>query len=681
MKRIETMVAVLALAVAACGGNEHACVELPSEPAAASGADESAPSPSEPDAGAAAIAPTVRDQGTLHFDGTPEVPPELHARLQQYLETRTATVQDISDDGARLLITTRFANTAQAHEVSAPLGDRHQITFGDEPIFGAAYAPDDESAVYVQADVGGNENYQIYRFDRRTGRATRLTDGLHRQPEMLLSRDGSRLAYVSNARNGRDMDLWMSDGHGPGELFLERDGDWHLLDFSRDGRRLLVQQFVSITEQRIYLVDVASRELMPISGEHASARTAIFDATGDHVLYTSDQGTEFVQLFDLRLTDLVRTEPREGMLTALTESIPWNVEDIALSPDGRTLAFTVNEDGVSTLHLLDTRTHRIRAATSDVPRGVITGLRFAREAPVLAFTVVSSALSGDAFTYDVRRNRLDRWTQSEMGGLDPASFVEPTLVHYPTFDGRQIPCFYFRPRGEGPFPVVLSIHGGPEAQARPWFYALLQYLAVEEHVAVLMPNVRGSDGYGRSYLALDDGRRREDSVRDIGALLDWLGTQPELDASRVAVYGGSYGGYMVLASLTHYSDRLRAGIDVVGIANFVTFLENTAPYRRDLRRVEYGDESDPEMRTFLAEISPVTHVDHIGTALFVAHGGNDPRVPAGEAEQIVQAVRGQGHEVWYMLADDEGHGFVRKQTRDRFTELAVLFLERALRPN
>jgi dipeptidyl aminopeptidase/acylaminoacyl peptidase len=638
-----------------------------------------------PDCPAPVEAPaTVAEQAapdtsaTVVLDGTPEVPPDLHARLQQYLETRTAVVQDIAEDGSSLLVTTRFANTSQLHEVSMPMGDRHQLTFGDEPVFGAAHVPGDENALLVQADVGGNENYQLYRLDRATGRRTQLTDGAHRHPEFLFSPDGSRLAYVSNARNGTDMDLWMSDGHGVGELFLEREGDWHLLDFSHDGAQLLLQQFVSITEQRLFVLDLASRQVRAISPtEPFSERTAVFSPDGDHVYFTSDRDGQFAQLYDFRIAALVRSTPPPDMITPLTASNPWNVEEISISPDGRTLAFTVNEDGVSVLRFFDTRTHRITVA-SGLPRGVISGLRFARAANVVAFTVTSSALSGDAFTYDVRRRAVTRWTESEMGGLDPASFVEPTLVHFAAADGRQIPCFYYRPRGDGPFPVVVSIHGGPEAQARPWFYPLVQFLAVEERVAVLMPNVRGSDGYGRDYLALDDGAHREDSVRDIGSLLDWVGGQPELDASRVAVYGGSYGGYMVLASLTHYSDRLRAGIDVVGIANFVTFLENTASYRRDLRRVEYGDESDPAMRAVLTEISPITHVDRIGTALFVAHGANDPRVPASEAEQIVHAVRSEGHEVWYMLARNEGHGFIRKENRDTFTELAVLFLERQL---
>jgi dipeptidyl aminopeptidase/acylaminoacyl peptidase len=309
---------------------------------------------------------------------------------------------------------------------------------------------------------------------------------------------------------------------------------------------------------------------------------------------------------------------------------------------------------------------------------VISGIVAARDAAVMGISIGTATSPTDAYVLDLRRRALTRWTESEIGGLDPASLIAPTRVSYPSFDGRSIPALYYRPRGEARFPVVVYIHGGPESQSRPWFTPIIQYLAGESRVAVLVPNVRGSDGYGKSYLAMDDGRRREDSVRDIGALLDWIAQQPELDASRAAVYGGSYGGYMVLASLVHFGDRLRAGVDVVGIANFVTFLENTAAYRRDLRRAEYGDESDPEMRPFLAQISPIARVSEIRSALFVAHGANDPRVPASEAEQIVRAVRASGHDVWYMLARNEGHGFLRKENRDVFTELAVMFLERHL---
>jgi dipeptidyl aminopeptidase/acylaminoacyl peptidase len=287
---------------------------------------------------------------------------------------------------------------------------------------------------------------------------------------------------------------------------------------------------------------------------------------------------------------------------------------------------------------------------------------------------------GDVHSIDLDDAALVRWTFSETGGLDSEGFVEPTLVRYPTFDEvdgatRMIPSFYYRPRGKGPFPVIIDIHGGPEGQERPYFDPLGQYALNEMGIAILAPNVRGSDGYGKSYLLLDNGFRREDSVKDIGALLDWIGRQPELDSERVAVMGGSYGGYMVLASMVRYDERLRAGIDIVGIGNFVTFLENTKEYRRDLRRVEYGDERDPEMREFLSRISPSNNASKITKPLFVIQGLNDPRVPVSESEQMVKVIRDGAGEVWYLLAKDEGHGFRKKPNRDYMHGAMVLFLE------
>lgn len=690
---MRTLALLLALALFGCASDCPAPPPCPTGPTTeATGSETPVETTALPDG--------VRDDGTVRLDGTPEIPPSLHVRLLQYLETRTATLQDLAPDGSSVILTTRFANTAQVHEVRMAMGDRHQLTFGDEPVLAAAYLPGEAREVIYQADVGGNENYQLYRLDRTTGRSTLLTDGTSRNAEFLVGRDGT-LAFTSNRRNGRDLDVYLQ---APGEAppaapFLEVSGDWHVLDVARDGRSLLLQEYVSINDARVYVIDRASRTLRRVSRTGArtsSDRAAIFSADGARAYVTSDAEGEHVELYEVDLSALeTRIEAPTGpnaRETAepavappapwrpLSRDIPWSVEELALSPDGRTLAFTTNEDGISVLRFLDTRTRRA-TVVGGLPRGVISGLRFATDAAVVGFTVTSSRSTGDVWTVAVRGRTATRWTESELGGLDPDALTEPSLEHFPTFDGRSIPTFYFRPdpaRFPGPRPVVVSIHGGPEAQSRPWFYPLLQFLATEAGIAVLLPNVRGSDGYGRTYLSLDDGRLREDSVRDIGSLLDWAATRPELDARRIAVYGGSYGGFMVLSCLTHFSDRLVAGVDIVGIANFVTFLEATADYRRELRRVEYGDESDPEMRAFLTEISPVTHVDRIGVPLFVAHGANDPRVPVGEAEQIVEAVRASGHEVWYMLARNEGHGFIRKENRDTFTELAAMFLARHL---
>ena len=280
------------------------------------------------------------------------------------------------------------------------------------------------------------------------------------------------------------------------------------------------------------------------------------------------------------------------------------------------------------------------------------------------------------YVYDLPSGKLARWTASEVGGLDPARFAEPTLVRFPSFDQRQIPAFVYRPKlaPGAKAPVLISIHGGPEGQAQPSFSALTQFNVNQLGYAVVVPNVRGSSGYGKTYLALDNGQKREDSVKDIGALLDWIATQPDLDASKVVVQGGSYGGYMVLASLMHYSDRLAGGIDTVGISHFSTFLKNTQSYRRDLRRAEYGDERDPVMAAFFDRIAPLNNAARIGKPLFVIQGANDPRVPASESRQIVDAVRAKGVRAWYLLAKDEGHGFRKKSNIDYQNGAAALFL-------
>ena len=659
--------------------------------------------------------------GNLVLQGTPEIPATLKQRLRQYLNTRRASLADLTPDGKSLLIT-----TSQVHLVKAPLGARAQLTFNDEPVRSARFVPGGSRAVTYLGDIGGNEAYQIFRLDLASGHTTLLTDGKSRHGAFAWSRDGKSLAYTSNARNGKDMDLYLGDGQDPSaaKLLLERKGHWMPMDWSPDGARLLIMNYRSINDSRLFMLDIKSRAVTRVSPEKPAAlyRDALFDSSGRYIFTATDREGEFGELYRVDLAagegpprnkqrgeagEAPRgqgakrahtgcTQPRsntasgDGSTAAaaeycsagpkwkpLTRTIKWNVERLALSSDGGTLAFTTNQGGVSELHLLDTNrlTHR---AVKGVPRGVISGLRFARGANTLGLSITGATTPGDAYTYDLRHKRLKRWTASEVGGLNPERFVEPALIRFKTFDGRKIPAFYYRPAGDGPHPVLVWIHGGPESQSRPTFRAVLQYLVVESGVAVLVPNVRGSDGYGKSYLLLDNGFKREDSVKDIGALLDWVKGRKELDADRLGVLGGSYGGYMVLASLVHYAHRITAGVDVVGISNFVTFLTNTKAYRRDLRRAEYGNELEPKMNAFLQRISPSNHADKIRSALFLAHGANDPRVPLSETDQLVEAVKKGGKETWYMVARNEGHGFRKKENRDTFWLLTILFFEKHL---
>ncbi len=626
-------------------------------------------------------APPVQGQesGNRVVENIPPIPAPLSEQLQRYSNTRSATLGGWLGDDAGLLISTRFANTAQVHQVARPGGAREQLTFYDEPVTALAANPKRNGFVFGK-DSGGSEFWQLYWFGLATRETRLLTDGRSRNQAPLWSHDGRRLAWSSTARNGKDTDVWVLDlDTGKSKPVVTSGGLWVATDFSPDARQLLTQRIVSINEVRPGTVDVAGRKLQMFPVEDGSAAFGAFRfaADGRGVYYTSDERSEFQRL---RFHDLTT-----GKVSVLSADVPWDVEEFALSDDGRFIAFVSNEDGFGVLHLLDAAT-RGEHPLPTLPRGVISDIEFSPDSRALAFAVNSANSPSDVYSIDLTRTTLERWTRSEVGGLDTARLATPDLVRFPTFDQdngrtRTIPAFYYRPRGareDRKVPVVIQIHGGPESQARPVFSAEIQYLVDRLGVAVLVPNVRGSAGYGKSYLKLDNGSKREDSVRDIGALLDWIATRPELDATRVGVYGGSYGGYMVLASMTRYNDRLRAGVDIVGISNFVTFLTHTESYRRDLRRAEYGDERDAKMREYLEKISPTTNAKNITIPLFVAQGANDPRVPASEAAQIVNSVRDNGGEVWFLEFRDEGHGFRKKSNVDYFRAATMLFWQRHL---
>lgn len=618
-------------------------------------------------------------QGDLVLDGIPEIPADLIARLDPYLNTRAASFGGWRNDGDGILILTRFGETTQVHAVHNPGGARRQLTFFPERVSGIAIPRNEQRPGFLFGrDEGGNEQFQLYAFDSRTAVATRYTDGSSRNGGASINPAGTRLAFYSTARTGRDWDIYLADLGDPDSVTLvyEASGFFVPGDFSPDGERLLLRQFVSSAESYIHILDLASGKATPIDTAPATDGTisygsVIWAPDGEHLFLVSDRDDEF---------SLLRKHHIEsGEETLLTGDIPWNVASIALSEDGAHLAISVNADGLNELYLLDTTTMERRPA-ADLPPGIISGLTWDPSGRHLGFTFNTPRSPGDAYSLDVQTGELTRWTYSEAGGLDTDTFTFPELIHYPTFDEvdgapRKIPAFVYRPEGEGPFPVLINIHGGPAAQARPFFSAVREFMIRELGMAVITPNVRGSTGYGKTFVSLDDGFLREDAVRDIGALLDWIATQDDLDPSRVITYGGSYGGYMVYASHVHFGDRLAAGVSNVGISHFVTFLESTAEYRRDLRRPEYGDERDPEMRAFLHEISPLTQAHRIRRPMLIGQGFNDPRVPYTEAEQIVQRIRENGQEVWYFLAMNEGHGFARRSNSDAYFRTVMYFLQ------
>lgn len=616
----------------------------------------------------------------LVVEGIPDIPIALVEQVKRYTEFRGAVLASWHPVQREMLISTRFCNIPQVHQVRSPLAARRQLTFFAEPPSGASFQPTKGDFFVFSKDAGGNEFSQNYRFDVATGNVTLLTDGKSRNSRGVWSTKGDRMAYTSTRRNGQDNDLYTIDPLNPKTdrlLAQVEGGGWGPMDWAPDDRQLLVLQFISVNESYIWLFDTQSGErtlLTPKGKEPVSYGGAVFSKDGKGLYVVTDRDSEFQRLGYLDLAS--------KRFTPLSDRIKWDVEDFDLSKDGKLLAFVTNEDGISVLHLLDTKTRREIPAPK-LPNGIIYGIQWRANSRELGFTYTSARSNADVYSLDIITNKIQRWTESETGGVNISNFSEAELVRWQSFDGKQISGFLYRPPKTfaGKRPVIIDIHGGPEGQSRPGFLGRQNFYLNELGVALLYPNVRGSTGYGKTFLKLDNGFLREDSVKDIGALLDWIATQPDLDPNRVLVTGGSYGGYMALAVATKYSDRIRAAINIVGISNFVTFLERTESYRRDLRRVEYGDERDPKMREFLISISPLTNAAKITKPLFVIHGKNDPRVPLNEAEQIVATVRQNGTPVWYLMAKDEGHGFARKPNVDFQFYSTVKFIQEFLLSN
>ena len=626
----------------------------------------------------ASLAQDVKPADNLVVDGIPPVPARVVAEVKRYTDSRSAAFVDWHPLRREMLIRTRFGNAAQLHHVKMPGGDRRQLTFFDDPVGEATFEADSGRYIVMVRDVGGNEFGQLYRFDLADGRITLLSDsGRSQNGAMLWSNRGDRVVYSSTRRNRSDRDLWIMDPGVPSSNRMLAElsgGGWFALDWSPDDRRLLIGEFISANQSRIWLLDIATakRELLFDDGKDSVAYGAAqFSADGRGVYFTSDKGGEFQSV---RHVDLV-----SRAVTNLAPQVKWDVEGFDLSSDRSQMAYIVNEAGPSKLYVMDLRSRRSRLVTA-LPAGVISGASWHRNGRDIAVALSSSQTASDVYSVNATTLAVTRWTESELGGIDGASLVTPTVISWKSFDGLTITGLYYRPpsRFQGKRPVIVNIHGGPEGQSRPTFLGRSNYYLNELGVAVIYPNVRGSTGYGKTFLKLDNGMKREDSVKDIGALFDWIRAQPELDASKVMITGGSYGGYMTLAVATNYDERICCSVDIVGISHFGTFLKNTESYRRDLRRVEYGDERIPEMAAFFDRISPLNNASRIRKPLFVVQGANDPRVPRTESEQMVAKVRANGSPVWYLLAKDEGHGFAKRANQDFQFYSTVLFVQNNL---
>jgi len=618
----------------------------------------------------------VAPPASLVIDGVPAVPASVVEAADRYSEYRGAQLLDWHPSARSILISTRFAETPQLHLVNMPAGDRRQLTFFKDAVRLGRFHPNAGDYIVYAKDTGGGEWFQLYRYDLTSGTSTLLTDGKSRNLLGPFSSGGNQLAYTSTRRTGKDTDLWVMNPAEPASdhlLAQLQGGGWAPLDWSPDDSKILLLEQLSINEGHLWLVDTRSGDkaaLTPREEKKVAYRDGRFSRDGKGVYVTTDRDSEFLRLAYLALTG---HEHRY-----LTTAIPWDVELIETSRDGAQLALVTNEGGGSALYLMPTNTNT-PVRVHDIPEGVIDDIRWRSNGRELAFTLSNARSPGDVYSVDVADGKLARWTESE-SEVPTQDFKTAQLVSWRSFDGRTISGFLYRPpaRFSGRRPVLIGIHGGPEGQARPDFLGRADYYVNELGIAILEPNVRGSTGYGKSFTLLDNGFLREGAYKDINALLDWIATQPDLDAGRVAVAGGSYGGHMTLAVSTFYSGRIRCSVDVVGPSNLVTFLEHTEAYRRDLRRVEYGDERDPRMREFLERIAPMNHVDQIRKPMLVVAGRNDPRVPVSESDQIVAALHRQGTPVWYIMAKDEGHGFQKKANQDYQFYATVEFLTQCL---
>ena len=611
-------------------------------------------------------------RGNLVYDGIPDRPLEAAETLDAYLSARQATPLGFAPTG-KLLILTRFGDVDQLHLVDHPLGERRQITFLREPISAAAFSPDPgRNAFFYERESDGGGGTQIYYQRPNEPAARRLTDGKSANGGAIWSNSGRQIAFFTTARDGASYDIDIVDpesGILPRLAVTGDGGTLRPLDWSGDDRKLLVLKHVSSQEDYLYIVDIESgqRRELDSAPTKVAISAAKFSRDGTGVYILSDREGDSTKLRYLNIFT--------GEKIDVSGRLPWDVERFALSGDGHYLAYVTNEGGLGKLNVVDLRTHQDLTVPKLPFAGIVDSLGFDRDGKRLVFGLSAANQPRDAYVLDLAGNRLEAWTSSEPGPIDKTKFVLPRLTQFPTFDrtdgkSREIPIYIYEPAGPGPHPVLLMLHDPPDSQFRPSFDPWIEYVVNELGFAVLAPNVRGSSGYGRSFAALDKGTLREDAVKDVGALLVWLGLDPRFDAKHVVVSGG----YLALATLVNYGDRLRGAVDFAGVTDFIGLMGTTAPYLQNLERAEFGDERDADMRMYLRRISPLTGADRISKPLLEVHGKNDACVPMLQSEELANRLRSRGGTVWILKASDEGHAFGKQQNREGYYQTFAAFL-------
>jgi dipeptidyl aminopeptidase/acylaminoacyl peptidase len=612
----------------------------------------------------------------VKVDGVPPIPLSIADAVAPYGQFRQARLLGWHPTERRILISTAFGNVPQVHEVRSPGGARTQLTFFRDGVTGVAtYDPGGRYVVFRKDTSGGGEAMQLFRYDLDSGRITMLTDGRSRFGVPAWSHRRGLIAYSSTRRNGKDRDLYVMNPTDPASarMVAEVDGGWDALDWSADDKELLAQQLVAGSpETRLWRIDVESGKRTLVTPESAQPwrwTGAQFSPDGRSVFALSDKDAEATRVW--------RCDLGTGTWTAITPE-GLSIEAFAVSPGGGLIAVVVDRGATSELQLLDVASKR-QPQVPRLPPGVIWNLAWHPSGTTLGIEFAGARTFRDVYAVDVKSGRFERWTTSEIGGANPESLPDAEIIEWKSFDGRMIPGILYRPaaRFSGPRPVIINVHGGPELRERPRGLGRSNYFRNEMGIAIIYPNVRGSTGYGRTYEHLDDGRKREDSVKDIGALLDWIATKPEFDKSRVMMTGSSYGGYVTLAAAIAYGDRIRCALEGFGLSDFVAFLDGTDPSRRRDRLAEYGDPADPETRAFLKSISPLTHAAKLKIPLYIAQGAKDTRVPPDQAEAMVKAVRANGTPVWYVVYEG-GHEELPATSNDFNIYAWVLFVQKFL---
>jgi dipeptidyl aminopeptidase/acylaminoacyl peptidase len=614
--------------------------------------------------------PSHRVEGALVFDGIPPVEGALASQVKRYEEWRQAAFLDWLPDGS-MLIATRFGRESQVHRLTSALGMRAQLTFGGGSVTEARAPPTGSGFVFERQSAGYPQLYDY----TGPGRIVELTHGndLHGSP--VWSHDGKHLAFFGTDRNGVSYDIYVVDvaaGTRPRLVVAGGTGTWRPLDWSADDGKLLLLNSLSPQKCLLDVADVATGALTPVAVPEGRISAAQFAPDGVGFYFISDGQSDFEQL--------LYCNPITKVIRRVSADLPWDVEEFAVSAGGHYIAYVMNEDGASHLTVLDTL-RNLEFKPPGLADGRIENVRFDDSGQKLAFSYESARSPPDVYVYEVAQGTLQRWTRSEVGPLDPASLAKAQLVHYPTWDRfglhrRALSAYVYLPRGPSPCPVLIALPGGRElySQFRPGWKPFIQFVVNDLGYAVIAPNVRGSSGYGKAFRALDGGKLRDDAVRDVGALLVWIGLQPGLDAHRVAIMGRSYGGFLALASLATYGDHLKGAIDVAGISNLVDFVGHSPAAERAQRIAEFGNVQDADMRAFLDDISPLDNVARIHRPVLVVQGLDAPGSRAADSQQLVWRLRSEGNQAWYLSASDAGDDFTTPADRQAYLETAAQFL-------